>query len=321
MMQGGNMEQKNLTKELRLEFRKIAYYYYISNMTQEEISKKMKMSRQRVNRILNYCAKFGIVKFTIEGLQENNLEIELRLEKKYNLKGARVVNNIDPQKIHEDLGLSAANFLNDNIADGNTIGFSRGRSVFQLVEQLKGTSVKNLTVTQLFGNENTSNRAAKIDEIVFSASKILRAQFSLLYPPVLVKNKEAKESTINEPFFMEAYKTIQKCDMVFVGIGTQDSQIHHVLNAYGDEEMHGMEWQNKLVGEICTYYYDEAGNIIDTPFKDRVIVIQIDDYLKIPTRVGIAGLPEKASAIRAAIEGGLINVIITDLESAMTLLE
>ncbi len=315
------MNKNKLTKELLLEYRKVAYYYYISNITQDDIAKKMGMSRQRVNRILGHCTEYGIVKFSIEGLQEDNLEVELLLEKKYNLKGAHIVTNVDSEKIHVDLGKGAAEFLNKMVVDNDIIGFSRGRSISKLVDNLTQTSAKNLTVTQLFGNEPSSTSEAKIDELVFYASKTLNAQTKLIYAPVLVKDKSLKDSMMKEPLFLDSYSIIKNCTIAFSGIGTKDSQIQHVQNAYGEEKLYDMEWQKEIVGEVCTYYYDSKGKIVKTPFDDRLIRILIDDYLTIPLRVGVAGQPEKVASIKAAIEGNLINALVTDLETAQSLLK
>ena len=41
------------------EYVKVAYYYYKVGMTQDEIAKKMVMSRQRVNRIIKRCLENG----------------------------------------------------------------------------------------------------------------------------------------------------------------------------------------------------------------------------------------------------------------------
>ncbi len=42
--------------------------------------------------------------------------------------------------------------------------------------------------------------------------------------------------------------------------------------------------------------------------------------MKIPVRIGIAGGKEKTEAISAAVKGGYINVLITDLQTARELL-
>ena len=86
------MRRKSITEEQKNEYRRVAYYYYKEGLTQEEIAKRMKMSRQRVNRIISSCIDLGIVTINIEGLDNSNLELETKLEDKYGLKEVRIIN-------------------------------------------------------------------------------------------------------------------------------------------------------------------------------------------------------------------------------------
>ena len=122
------MRRKSITEEQKNEYRRVAYYYYKEGLTQEEIAKRMKMSRQRVNRIISSCIDLGIVTINIEGLDNSNLELETKLEDKYGLKEVRIINETaDEQKIQE-LGIEGGKYLRSILKDNDIIGFSRGRS-------------------------------------------------------------------------------------------------------------------------------------------------------------------------------------------------
>ena len=75
------------------------------------------------------------------------------------------------------------------------------------------------------------------------------------------------------------------------------------------------------VGEICTHCFDADGQPVEFPFSNRILAISREDYKNIPTRIGIAGGPEKLAAIRAALRGGYVNVLIADLDTAAALLD
>lgn len=85
------MKQEDMSTELLNEYRRVAYYYYKAGLTQEAIAKRMQMSRQRVNRIVSACVKLGIVKISVEGLDQCYLEIETALEQKYGIREVRIV--------------------------------------------------------------------------------------------------------------------------------------------------------------------------------------------------------------------------------------
>lgn len=314
------MQKQNMTEELINEYTKVAYYYHKAGFTQEEIAKKMSMSRQRVNRILAECIELGIVQIQVVNINDNCLEIETSLEQSYNLKGACVVNNLVEDNIHEDLGMAAGRYIGRFIKDGDIIGFSRGRATAALVNNMPMLQREDLTVTQLLGSENKDREDVAVDDIVHRFAGKLQAKATMLYAPVIVQNSELRDSIMNEPFFIEAYNVVKACDVAIVGIGTSSSQVEHLSPLYGvkkeDIDNHGVE---NVAGEVTTHFFDIEGNPVILGFQNRIIAITLEDYLNIPVRIGIAGLPVKADAIYAALKGGYINVLVTDLETAKIL--
>ena len=55
--------------------------------------------------------------------------------------------------------------------------------------------------------------------------------------------------------------------------------------------------------------------------SERVIGISHSDYLKISNKIVIAYGAQKTQAIRGAIQGGMVNILVTDCELARGLLE
>ncbi|RYY05232.1 MAG: hypothetical protein EON55_27845, partial [Alphaproteobacteria bacterium] len=56
-------------------------------------------------------------------------------------------------------------------------------------------------------------------------------------------------------------------------------------------------------------------------FDARVLGITPIDLRTVPRRIGVAGGPEKIDAIRASMQGGWINVLITDARTVQELLQ
>ena len=74
------------------------------------------------------------------------------------------------------------------------------------------------------------------------------------------------------------------------------------------------------MGDICLRFFDTAGRPVITELNDRVISIDLEELRKVRRVVGVAGGRRKVSAVRGALAGKLINVLITDLASAQQLL-
>jgi DNA-binding transcriptional regulator LsrR (DeoR family) len=300
------------------EFIKVAYYYYKTGMTQDQIAKKMSMSRQRVNRILKKCLENGIVKIIIQDYEDQNVEFETRLEALLGLNEVIIANSHD-NEINQAIGSAASTYLERVIKDNDIIGFSRGRALSSLVNNLVHVDKKNLAVTQLVGGLNALEAHLNSDDIVRHSAEILNAKPYFMYAPIIVESKQLRDSMLNESFFSQVYETMKKCTVAVVGIGDMSIQSTFVEKKFISEEENNVLQSKNVVGEICTHYFDSKGAIIESGIDDRMFAIDVASFRKIPLRIGVAGGSEKVSAIAGAIRGKLINVLITDYDTAKAL--
>jgi DNA-binding transcriptional regulator LsrR (DeoR family) len=106
-----------------------------------------------------------------------------------------------------------------------------------------------------------------------------------------------------------------------VGIGSIDPSplLRESGNAWGATEQAEL-MRRGAVGDICLRFIDEFGNPVASDLDDRVVGIDLAIFRRIPRRIAVAGGPAKVAAIRAALRGGWINVLVTDLSSARAVL-
>ena len=314
------MSMHSLTPEQKSEYTRIAYYYYEAGQTQDEIAHRLGISRQRVNRILAECIDRGIVRITVEQSPEEYYATESALERKYHLKAVRLAHSAGLAHLYDDLGLVAGQYLKSIVKKGDVIGCVPGRAVAGLVDRMPQTEKPGLVVTQLMGSESKREYNLEVDSILHRFARKLSALPQPLYAPVLVSNAALRESIAREPYYLEAYAVMKQCTIAVVGIGTATTYERYITDA--DRELRGtFSGGETPAGEICTHYFDPAGNPVELPFSNRILAISHEDYMHIPTRIGIAGGAEKLAAIRAALRGGYVNVLVTDLDTASSLLE
>lgn len=301
-----------ISNSLRNEYTKIAYYYYKAGMTQEEIAKKMSMSRQKVNRVLKKCLEDGIVKITIEGYPCEGIEMEVKLESLLGLN--RVIIVAAPEK--EVLGNASAAYLEGIIKNNDIIGFSGGKALSYIVDRLKPVEAKNLSVTQLVGILNTDGEYGSSDYIVRKASDKLHAKPHFIYAPMMLNSTLLRDSLLKEEFYTDVFDAMKACTIAMVLIGDMNHISSLVETKFiSAEELEDLK--NKCtVGEVCTHFYDIDGNLITNTINDRVLSIDIDSYKNIPLRVGIGKGKESVQSIIGAAKSKLINVLITDSETA-----
>ncbi len=314
------MAKHPLTKAQTLEYTRVAYYYYKEGATQEQIAAQMKMSRQRVNRILNDCLSNGIVQISIRSLDSLHIETESSLKHKFGLQDVRVVDSAGGEEIFHDLGVAGGKYLASILQDGDIIGLTRGKTLADMAEYMPTVRRKGLTVVQLLGSRNREPQNTAANEIVHTFSKHLGAKQSMLFAPIILGSAELKQSLRQEPSFQDSYRMMRSCNIAVVGIGAADSNrlLAGLTNEHVEDTVILNEGQH-LAGEVGSHFYDQYGKPITYRYRDRIVAVELEDYLRIPVRIGVAGMPAKAQAIYAALLGKYVNVLITDTETAAIL--
>lgn len=312
------MTNESISENSQLDYMRVANYYYKVGLTQEEIAKKMSMSRQRVNRMLSKCIELGIVRISIWGFNDTHLDLEAELEKKFSLKSVRISGSVTEENIYDEVGRVAAEYLAGIINDGDIIGFSRGRTISALVDNMPIIKKSNLTATQLMGGSNGNQTNVSSDNIVHNFAVKVNAKSVALYAPVVVNSPKLRNAIMNEPFFCEAYGVTKKSSIAVVGIG---DVTHNQILPTMEEADYEYCIDKKAVGEVCTHFFDINGQKIETPLNKRIIAIGLEDFLKIPIRIGVAGYKSKVPAILGALRGGYINSLVTDLDTAQMLIK
>ena len=70
---------------------KIAWYYYMENLTQQSIANQLGISRMRVIKLLEKARQTGVVQFRISSAFDKRHAMETRLMETYHLKDCYVV--------------------------------------------------------------------------------------------------------------------------------------------------------------------------------------------------------------------------------------
>ena len=74
------------------------------------------------------------------------------------------------------------------------------------------------------------------------------------------------------------------------------------------------------VGDVCLRFFDESGTLIESELDQKVIGIRPEQLMSVPRRIAVAGGIRKLAALRGALLGGWVNVLITDSVAAHELI-
>ena len=75
------------------------------------------------------------------------------------------------------------------------------------------------------------------------------------------------------------------------------------------------------VGDICSHLIDIHGNLCDPELDQRTIAIPLDEIKKKKHRICVAQGLSKADSMLGALNGGFVNVLITNEETAVWILK
>ena len=112
---------------------RIAWQYYIEDLTQQEIAERFNISRPKVARLLKLAREQGIVEFQINGMPIENLQSEKQLRELFELKDAIVIPSHPDDKVNRrELGKAAARYLEANFETNQIIGLGMGRTLAEI---------------------------------------------------------------------------------------------------------------------------------------------------------------------------------------------
>jgi DNA-binding transcriptional regulator LsrR (DeoR family) len=75
------------------------------------------------------------------------------------------------------------------------------------------------------------------------------------------------------------------------------------------------------VGDICGTHFNPDGEILDIDLHTRIVGISLQELCASRgTVLGVAGGSKKSGAILGALNGGYLDVLVTDASAASTLL-
>ena len=80
-------------------------------------------------------------------------------------------------------------------------------------------------------------------------------------------------------------------------------------------------FQQDIAADVCISLVNREGKILHSPIERLGFGISTDQLQKAKKVIGVAGGEEKYEGILASLKSGLLNVLITDFDTAIKLLD
>jgi len=302
---------------------KVAKAYYDDGLTQQQIGAKLGLSRIKVSRLLRTAREEKVVQISIAPPQESNTDIEQQLEHKYGLKEAVVVtcSATTSSSIVDELGVAAAGCLTRGLQGTEVIALSWGTSVLSVVNALAPMDLPKVRVVQFLGGLGELEAQTHGADLARRMAQTLGAKPRLIHAPGLVKDEVVREALVKDPQVADTLDLAGRADIALVGIGILEpySTLLSNGNTLTTAEVDDLKARG-AIGDIALQFFEEQGRAVDHPISRRIVGTPLHKIKAIGRVIGVAGGAEKVCAIRAALQGCLVNVLVTDDETAAALL-
>ena len=304
---------------------RVAWFYYKDELTQDEIARRLSVSRASVGRMLERARRVGLVSINLNADHLNAFEVSNQLRRTFGLAEALVVPDhetepADHHLLNARLGLGGAQFMSTHLRPGGTLGVGWGETVSRVIASTNFGAVGPVHLVTLTGGVDgylptiLSSKGDGVAEPEATTATIIPT-------PIVASTPKLAAALKAEPAIQQVLKQASGVDQAIVGVGTPASDATIVQLGYLAADDVRLLRDRGVVGDILGQFFDADGNVLSLPIHRRRIGIELSDLASIPKVVGVAGGLHKAEAILGALHGGFLNVLVTNELVALRLLE
>ncbi len=295
----------------------ISNLYYKEKLSQQQIAKKLNISRPWVSKLLSRAEELGIVKIEVLSPFNNNVDMEKALMKKYNIKYVGVIQNDSPSS--DNVAFAAASYFISELRAKDVVGVGWGNGVSRLISKIPPVYFPEVQLVPLSGsfgstlnvlpNYNTIQLAEKVNGIA-----------KVFHTPMVCTKEEYLTLMANERT-QEFLQMAEHANIILLGIGVFETSI---VPQYGILEPHEIEQlkQKNALGDVGLKYFDKNGNVVETEKTKMLIKADIIKASKnARTVIGIAEGLNKVNIINVALSLNLFHAFFTDEQTASALID
>jgi DNA-binding transcriptional regulator LsrR (DeoR family) len=312
------------TDRLRL-LTKVSRMYHEQGARQPEIAQQLNLSQARVSRLLKEATALGIVRTVVVPPFGVHTDLEDDICARYGLRDVVVVDaDSSQQDVTRALGAAAATYLDSSLKGGDLIGISSwSATLIAAVDVMKAKHVPVAErVVQIVGGLGSPEVQMQATRLTGRLAELTGARPVFVPSPGLVGTPNLKRALTRDPAIQEVMAHWRHLTLALLGIGSLEPSplLLQSGNAIAAADQHELRSLG-AVGDVCFRFFDAEGTPVRSKLDQRIIGIEGEDLRQVDRRVGVAGGLRKVAAVRGALLGGWVNILITDVAVARALVE
>jgi DNA-binding transcriptional regulator LsrR (DeoR family) len=305
------------------EAARAGWLYFVAGNTQDEIARKLNVSRPTAQRLVSLALSERLITFRLDHPIAACMELAAALAARFGLEFCEVVPADPAASDNLTLGIaeSTAALLEQRLRDEVPIvvAIGTGRTLRAAVELMPRMKCHRHKLVSLVGHISMRGSASFFD-VIARLSDLTEAPHYPMPLPVVVPSRDQRDQLLRLEPVIRVIELGRSADVTLVGVGRMDESAPLHLDGFISAEELATMRRLGAVGEVTGWAFDAAGRIITTGTNERLTSVPRE----IPPSglvVGVAQGTGKVLPIHAALRGRIINGLITNETTARSLLE
>jgi len=295
-----------------------AWLHHEFGLTQDEVARRLGVSRSTVSRALSEAERLGIVQVVVTVPMRREARLAAALGGHLGITatvGARV-----GDETSSAAAARAAARLVERIAGAGrlTIATSWGRTLSVMARLVRPRAAAGIQVVDAVGHAG-GGRFVPAADVSQSLAAALGAAVIHVPAPAFVAEASTRAALLASPPVVQALEIARTADLILVSVGIVGADSLLVEEGLVDPSAAQAVVRAGAVGEILGRWYDEAGRDVTGP-GPVAVGLSLDDLRGARRVIAVAGGAAKAAAVHAAVAGGIVHEIVLDDELAEALL-
>lgn len=314
-------QARGVDRDIELMTR-VASQYYLEGMTQEAVARSLRLSRPKVGRLLDRARANGIVEITVNVHPEIGLQVERALVSEFELDHVLLVNDqTDEASQRASVARAAAGLLRRQLSDGDVVAIGMGRNVGAVPDFIGTPAPRAATFVSAIGGSPLVDTGVNPNDISRRLADAFAGSAEVLYAPAYAETPAVRDAFINHDDVRDVLAHARSATVALIGVGNaRDDSAVVKMGCFSGAEMRTLR-ERGAVGDILGSFFDAHGHAVVDGIGDRVVAIGRSDLEAIDCVVAISSERDKGEAVLGALRSGMVNVLVTNLATARTVLE
>lgn len=300
----------------------VAKRYYELDMTMGDLAQELGLTRWQASRLLSEARETGLVRIEIVPRAPRRPDIESRLQRRYGLRDAIVVPVTaegDGELLLDAVALAAGRLL-AGLGKFPLIGVSWGRTMSAVAHRLPPFWNDGVEVVLLNGAMNIRSPSVRTNNVAELFARSANGTATLLPVPAILGHAATRVALEEDPTIASVLALGRRAPVICFGMGSLAADSVLLQSGFVSEAEVAALKAKGAVGDILSRYVDAHGNIVDQDLDARTIGLELRFCRQREFSIGIAAGEGKRAIILACLRAGYINVLVTDQDTAVWLL-